>query len=284
MEVNYHIDGVNIATYGIRVSKSIGITGRPKLKTPLTTKWETYHGEVVDLENKYYEPREIQLDCFMECESNEEFIRKSVEFSRIFDAKGTRRLSVSVDSSEPLLFEVYLSNGIEFDKKWTDSILVSTFSLKLVEPEPIKRVYKYVRSSSENDTVEIDISTDKMVNIYWGDTTHTFDVCNQLTNYLSWNIVSTLSAFEFKVGQIFVERGAGPDGAWEMWYECIKDYNYNPYTDPIDIEDTEYFTRIYPGKRTHYYPNNGTFYIVITGDVDSINSITTNAKLVWNKL
>jgi hypothetical protein len=285
MNINHHIDSINFRDYGVFVSSSTGIISKPKLKKPVTVEWETYHGNVVDLDNKFYEARNIELECFIMADDKSDFIKKCNTFLRLFDKKGTRRLSVSVDGSEPLLFEVYSQEEIEVKKKWTENKMVGTFQLKLTEPEPMKRVYKYTRTSNSDRTCNMYIQSVKMVNVYWGDGKKTLDVCNQEQDYYLWYQVSQLQVFNFQVGQVFKLTGVSSGEFWEEWYRCIQDYAYNPTTDPIDLSDAEYFEQIFPGSLEHeYLITNGTFYIVITGDIDSITGITTNATLVWNKL
>jgi PKD repeat protein len=218
MNIIYKLDGNDLKTYGVYISDSAGLLSKPKLKNPLNHNWETYHGEVVDLSKRYYESRDITLNCFIKASSSAEFITKCNTFLALFDQSGTRRLSVTVDSSEPILYEVYLNDGIEISKTWGHSKMIGTFSLKLKEPEPIKKVLKYTRTSAADKTVSITFSSSKLLNIYWGDGSHTFDVSG--TN------------------------------------QTI----------------------------THDYSTNGTFYIVVTGNIDEITSLTTTGTLVWNKL
>ena len=47
--------------------------------------------------------------------------------------------------------------------------MVGTFKLKLIEPQPVKRVLKHIRISEATKTCSINISTHKLVNIFWGD-------------------------------------------------------------------------------------------------------------------
>lgn len=218
MNVNYFIDGVDFKQYGVFVSASHGLLSRPKLKSPVSVNWETYHGEVIDLDHKYYESREIQLNCFIKASSKFEFISQCNAFSALFDQTGSRRIAVSVDGSEPLVYEVYLADGIDVKKEWTDSDMIGTFTIKLKEPEPIKKVLKYTRSSDADKTVSITVTSTKLLNIYWGDGTHTFDVSGTSQTV------------------------------------------------------------------THNYAENGVFYIVVTGNVDEITSLTTTGAVVWNKL
>ena len=74
------------------------------------------------------------------------------------------------------MYEVYLPDGTDIAKEWNDSKMVGTFTLKLKEPEPVKRVLKHFRVNENSKTVTITLTTQKLVNIYWGDGTTTQDV------------------------------------------------------------------------------------------------------------
>lgn len=217
--VEYYIDRINIKTaYGVYVSASTGLFGRPKPITLQSTSWAGYHGEVVDLRNKHYESREIILDCFIKANSKADFILKCNNFLSIFDTKTTKRLQVVIEESEPLDYEVYLSADVEIKKRWSDGDMTGTFSLRLREPEPVKRIIKYTRTGDPDKTASITVSSPKLLNIYWGDGSHTFDV------------VGTAQT------------------------------------------------------KTHTYAANGTYYIVVTGNIEEITSLTTTGTVVWNKL
>ena len=176
--IEYYIDGQNIKdVYGVCVSSSKGVVNRPKLKTPTSVSWDNYHGEVVDLNHKYYEQREITLSCFIRAENKTDFVKKVSEFEQIFDKKGYQRLMISVHPVKPLVYEVYCKDEISVTKTWNDSLMVGTFDLKLVEAEPVKRVLKHTRVSNETKECAITLTSDKYVNVYWGDDTSTVDVC-----------------------------------------------------------------------------------------------------------
>lgn len=221
MAIVYKLDGIDIKTYGVYVSASDGLLSRPKPKVNLQVDWADYNGTVVDLTKRLYEPRDIDIDFFIKADSQADFVLKSNTFLALFDALGTRRLEVFVENEatpKPLVYEVYLSESVSVSKKWSSTTMVGTFSLKLKEPEPIKRVLKYTRTSTANKTVSITVTSDKLLNIYWGDLSRTYDVSG---------------------------------------------------TDQVI---------------THDYSVNGTFYIVITGNIDEINSLTTTGTVVWTKL
>lgn len=221
MEIVYKIDNVNLKDYGVFISASEGLLSRPKPKKTVAVDWADYNGSVVDLSKRLYEPREIELSCFIKADSQGEFIAKCNTFLNVFDKTGTRRLEVYVDyetTPKPLVFEVYSSDNLEFAKKWNSSTMVGTFKLKLTEPEPVKKVLKYTRTSDANKTVSITFTSAKLLNIYWGDGSHTYDASG-----------TAITA-------------------------------------------------------THDFTANGTYYIVVTGNIDEITSLTTTGSIVWNKL
>ena len=176
MGVLYKLDGVDFKNYGVFVSDSEGVVNRPKQKALTSVSWDNYHGEAVDLQHKYCEPREITLTCFIKAESKNDFINKVTVFEQLFDRQGTNRLVIEANPNKPLIYEVYCKDEIAISKKWSDTMMAGTFKLKLTEPEPVKRVLKYTRTGETNKTCSIVLTTVKLVNIYWGDGISDFDI------------------------------------------------------------------------------------------------------------
>lgn len=172
----YLLDGVNFKEYGVYVSGSDGVMNRPKMKAPATLNWDNYHGESVDLSHKFYESREITLSCFVKAESKMDFIKKITTFEQRFDKKGTNRLVIDVHPVKPLIYEVYCKDAIEISKEWSNELMVGTFKLKLIEPEPVKRVLKHIRVNESTKTCTITLTSTKYVNIYWGDGSVDYDI------------------------------------------------------------------------------------------------------------
>jgi hypothetical protein len=175
----YWLDGVDFKTYGVYVSDSEGVVSRPKLKSMASVSWDNYHGESVDLQHKFYEPREITLSCFIKADSKNDFITKISAFEQLFDNPGTNRLMIDVHPIKPLIYEVYCKDEIAVSKKWNDALMVGTFKLKLIEPEPIKRILKHIRVSEATKTCTITLTSDKLVNIYWGDGSVDYDISGE---------------------------------------------------------------------------------------------------------
>lgn len=172
----YLLDGVDFKKFGVYVSGSDGVMNRPKLKAPASLSWDNYHGESVDLAHKFYESREITLSCFIKAESKMDFIKRITEFEQQFDKTGTNRLVIDVHPVKPLIYEVYCKDAIEITKQWSNELMVGTFKLKLVEPEPVKRVLKHIRVGESTKTCTITLTTTKYVNIYWGDGSVDYDI------------------------------------------------------------------------------------------------------------
>lgn len=166
---SYTLDGVDFREYGVFVSDSDGVLNRPKLKPLANISWDNYHGEDVDLNHKYYEAREITLSCFIKAQTKNDFIVQMSRFEQQFDKRGLHRLMIDVHPIKPLIYEVYCKDEISVSKKWNDELMVGTFKLKLTEPQPVKRVLKHIRVSEATKTCSINISTHKLVNIFWGD-------------------------------------------------------------------------------------------------------------------
>lgn len=175
-EIAYLVDGIDFKKWGVYVSGSDGILNRPKLKAPTTVSWDNYHGESVDLMHKFYEPREITLSCFIKATSKIDFITQLADFQRQFDKVGTQRLTIDVHPVKPLIYETYCKDSIEITKQWDDDLMVGTFKLKLIEPEPVKRVLKHIRVGDATKRCTVKLTSTKYVNIYWGDGTVDYDV------------------------------------------------------------------------------------------------------------
>lgn len=175
MAIYYYINGVDFTTDGIYVSASKGIVGGLKLRRPVTQEWPDYHGEVVDMGAPRYEARDITLECFMKATTKENFLSAVQTFLGRWMTAGMKRLMIVVDSTKPLVYDVYLTQGPEIEKKWNDATMVGTFSLKLREPEPVKRVYRFVAATGAL-SVSVTVTSVKPVTIYWGDGSVSYDI------------------------------------------------------------------------------------------------------------
>ena len=180
--MEYYLGGTNLRDYGIRVESSSGVVDLPKLKSPEAHDWPDYHGTVKDLSNKRYEEREITLECWLKASGKLDFIQRLNSFCGLLRQDGTQRLMISINPTKPLVYEVYCEDGVAVSKKWRDDLMIGTFTLKLKEPDPVKRVIRHERTddASTADLV-VAFKSDKMVNIYWGDGSVSHDVSGDHT-------------------------------------------------------------------------------------------------------
>lgn len=213
----YSLDGQTLKQWGVYVTDSSGIIDRPKLKTPPSASWDNYHGEDVYLDSLYFEPREITLSCLIVASSPSDLILKALLLEQRLSLKGLHRLAIEIVPDKPLVYEVYCKEAITISKRLEEGQCLGTFSLKLTEPQPLKRVLRYTTATNRGEC-SIQISTPKFVNIYWGDGTATEDV-----------------------------RGNN---------QTIK----------------------------HKYTAGEVHYPIISGCIDEITALTTNATIVWEKL
>lgn len=174
-KIKYTIDGTDIETKGVHVSASSGVVDGLKMKEPFTVSWEDYNGQAIDLSAPRYEVREIKLDCWLKASDPVDFVTKVNSFLALFDKAGLRRLQIGIDANKPLVYEVYRASAVDIEKKWRSAEMIGTFTLTLVEPEPVKKVLKYTRTSDADKTVSITFESDYIINIYWGDGNTTLD-------------------------------------------------------------------------------------------------------------
>lgn len=168
-QLEWFIDGVNLKDYGIRVESSQGLVDLPALKTTPTIENDNYHGEMVDLSEKRYQPREITLNCWLKASGKMDFTERVKKLYDHFDREGTARLMCSIHPTKPLCFDVYCPDGIAQEKKWHDDMMIGTFALKVREPDPVKRVVRHQRLGETSSTVSISFKSTKLITVSWGD-------------------------------------------------------------------------------------------------------------------
>jgi hypothetical protein len=220
-DVEYYIDGRNFKEFGVYVSESAGLVGRLARKEALQVEWDSYHGTVRDKKRPRYKERTIELDCFIEASSRSAYVEWVNLFFSQFDKEGNHRLKVEYSgTTKPLVYEVELLDDADPQKQWGKydrDLMVGKFKIKLVEDEPVKKVLRHIGTTA-NTTAQINVTSSKLLNIYWGDGTHTYNV-------------------------------SGTDK-----------------------------------EVTHTYTEAGEYDIVITGVIEDITSLSTNAIVVWDLL
>lgn len=210
-QLEYYIDGVNFKEYGIRVESSQGLVDLLSLKNTPTIENDNYHGEMVDLSEKRYQPREITLNCWLKAKGKMDFTERVNKLYAHFQKEGTARLMCSIHPTKPLVYDVYCPEGIAQEKKWHDDMMIGTFAMKVREPDPVKRVVRHQRLGETSSEVSVSFHSPKLVTVSWGDgtsesvygdveLTHTYDkngiyyvivggVIEEITNFQTNGII-----------------------------------------------------------------------------------------------
>ena len=162
-ELRYSVNGKYFKDFKVIVSDSFGLFDGLKRKKINTYDWAEYNGISPDLSNPRFEPREIILDCFV---LGENWVEMKSNFDSIineFQKSGTQRLLVEPFNKKPMPFEVFMDDSVELDKKFKEGEMVGVFRLKLIEPNPIKKVLYFMGS-----TLSLSYTSPNETEIFYG--------------------------------------------------------------------------------------------------------------------
>ena len=216
MKINYSINRIPFSQFGIEVRMGDGMLDKPTMKNIPEAERPDYHGMSVDLSNPKVSARELEFDCWLRASGPDDLFEKVTAFNAEFGKPETQQLRVDV-LQKPLIFQVFSPDKLEIKKRWNANTNIAEFKLKMIEPDPLKKVLKHVRTDSGSAEVTVSFTSERTVHIYWGDGEITFD------------------AF----------------GVVEL---------------------------------SHTYAENGEYYPVIVGEIDTITSFSTSAIIVWSRL
>jgi len=163
------INNINFSSFGVTCSKARGLMDELEMKDIKVANWPGYHGEMVDLAKISYDVRVIELDCWIKGFGRDDYTAQLHAFKAQFRGPHTKRITVKDLLDKPLVYEVYCPTDFKVTEDWSQPEMVGTFTLKLREPEPVKKILKFTRTSEATKQVSISITTIKMVSIYWGD-------------------------------------------------------------------------------------------------------------------
>lgn len=173
--ITYTIDNTDFKSLGVWVRESTGVVDLPKPKAVKSHSWSEYHGSVVDLREVKLEERVINLDCFIKASSPEDFMSKLNAFQSLLSG-GFKRLQIDVTEDTTLIFDCYLSAAIAVKKKWSEHDMAGEFSVRLTEPEPLKKVIRF-----DGTEFLIGFSTSDAVQIFYGDGTKSKDLWGEVS-------------------------------------------------------------------------------------------------------
>lgn len=179
---------VDIRTaYGVHVEKSTGLIGKPSLKSVDSFDWKYLHGTTPDLMNRRFQSKEIKLSCWMQAESKQQLVERFNNFVNYFDYDNLIFMKVmwptdnnnggvmpNPHTAKGLFSLVWLQSVNVTEFKWRYGKQVVKFELNLVDPYPVKRVYKL--QGEDGDGVNYDIISDTEFDIFTDQGHEVYDV------------------------------------------------------------------------------------------------------------
>ena len=171
-DVEYYVNGMNFKDFGVHVSKSNGLMGQLERKEGYNEDWGSRHGIMRNHNYVRYKERAITLECFLEASSRAAFVEWQNRFFDQFRQKGTQRLVVEyAGSTKPLIYEVTMQAGADPEKEWgryNEGLMVGTFTLTLVEDDPVKMVLRHITAEADSIT-SFKLTTYSPLTVFWGD-------------------------------------------------------------------------------------------------------------------
>ncbi|ASK29721.1 hypothetical protein CEY12_06205 [Chryseobacterium sp. T16E-39] len=166
-EVKYSLNDKNFKDYGVYVSESIGLVGLLERKNVTQYDWAEYHGISPDLKKPKYKERIIELKCFIRGDNWEVMFDNFMNFViGEFSKPGTQRLHIEPLGFKTLPYEVFAKDEVKPEKTFKDGVMYGIFSLKFIEPNPIKTVLK-----TSLDKFKLSYKIDSETEIFFGDGT-----------------------------------------------------------------------------------------------------------------
>lgn len=205
MALTWYIDRNNIATtYGCYVEGSTGLMDMPKAKQPLSVDINDCHGELMDMEDIRYQPRDIILSCFLIGTSMDDFNSKMNSLKVVLAADGPHQLTIT-GLTTPVSYIVMVLDGFTVSKQWrAEGMTIGTFQLRMRELCPVKRVIRFTGGSTSLQVPFLDNGG----MIFWGD--------GESTSALDTNIIGTYSHnySSSSTYYIVVTGATNPDGSF----------------------------------------------------------------------
>lgn len=176
--VLYSLNGRSFSNYEVYVSRSTNLVGILEPKSAITYDWPEFDGLHVDTEAKQrFKPRYITLECFIRGENWQEMIDDFNDLFSEFDKSGTQRLVVDPMGYRTLVYDVLLNGQAELVKQFNKGVMFGTFTLNLLEPQPIKTVIEYTGISftiKYNSDTQTSVNIDGSNRVFKGNVNETF--------------------------------------------------------------------------------------------------------------
>lgn len=179
---------VNIkTTFGVHVEKSSGLIGKPSFKPVDSFDWKYLHGTTPDLRNRRYQNKEITLNCWMAADSKQQLTERFNNFINFFAYDELLLMKVmwnNRDGRPPMIPDPHAPKGIfslvwlcdvdDVRFKWRYGEQIIRFTLKFIDPYPVRRVYRY--GGVDIDGVDYSIISDTEMDIFVNNGISVYDI------------------------------------------------------------------------------------------------------------
>lgn len=262
-EVRYSVNGKYFKYFGTYISSSEGLFDALKRKPVNTYDWAEYHGSSPDLANPRFEQREITLKGFV-TGSNWEVMKSNFDaIVSEFQKAGTQRLLIEPFGLKPLPYEVCMIDEVRLQKEFKNGRMVGIFTLKLIEPNPVKIVL-----STESDLIDLSFLSKYESEVFWGDGTK---------NIFKGN-VSQMKDFNFPSYQASGYSLAAQSVENPAYYTTASIIGESFYEFSIDVNNIDGAVLYVVGR------NNATgVYEVIAQGAGTQNKLRAQSKLEISK-
>lgn len=175
--INYYINGVSLRDYGIYVSAAKKLLSLPQRKDGISHEYDNEHGKSVDV-SRFFKERKMTVSCFTDVRTNGNFIDTIYAFKQMLIGYGMFQMEVEfAGANRRLCYWCYLGGEMDVVPKYSAAKSMATFDIVLVEPCPVKRVFKVVTTGTNREiSLEFSGGDPKYYSIVWGDGSMTDDV------------------------------------------------------------------------------------------------------------
>lgn len=137
MKIDYQYNGITLSNIGVYVSASSGFLEKPNRKPLEKYEYPEEDGYVVDLKAAKFEARRITLNCFIKAANYNDFISKMGALNNaLFEVEEVKELNVKFNELTKLTYKCYCEEITKVRKRWTDDLMVGTFDIVFIEPQP----------------------------------------------------------------------------------------------------------------------------------------------------
>ncbi|MCJ8153252.1 hypothetical protein MKJ01_05685 [Chryseobacterium sp. SSA4.19] len=248
-EVKYLINYKDFRDFRVYVSDSIGITDGLERKPVQSYDWAEYHGTSPSLTKPRYKERKIELKCFIDGENWEVMVINFNSFKDQFTRSGTQRIHIVPFEHTVLPYEIYIQEEISLEKTFRKGRMVGIFSLKLIEPNPIKKVLK-----TSLDSFILKYNSKSETEIFPGDGT-------KLTGRGNVNFLFQYSEPNYQASGISLVQNS-----------AVNNEYYEVYTIPAAQNTYQFSVNI-----TLASPKNVTLYVIGRKPDNTYNSIKSSS-------